>query len=337
MARIPVFSSIVINSINQTSAIASSIVSFNYTDLFSAGASTLELEVLSNSPVMPTVGQFIEIKFKYQDGGAEGTTGTMRVDDFVRGYRPDTIKIGAIAWDYGSSGWSSGGRIFYGNSSLQAIVADNATRLGLTGSYQPSPLPSGLIIGSTGTISAAPENGVSVSTTESRFALLKQIADEYGYAFQAKGGFLFFRSIELVRQQSAIATLTTSDISPGCTFRQKASGLIRQCLVTTRSGTTTTYTDSSVPTAIGTALTIDGRYFENLTATSAIAFGQFVKANADQFSAQLRMAGNPLLTAGSVINLLNFATPQNRRWLITKASHSISPSGFLTGLDMVGV
>ena len=337
MSRKPIFTSIVINSVDQTAAIASSIVAFNYTDIFAAGGSTLELDILANSPVLPLQGQFIEIKFRYQDGGVEGTTGTMRIDDFQRSYRPDTIKVGAIAWDYGSSGWSRGSKVIYDGSSLKAIVEDNATRLGLTGNYSPSPLPSTLTIGTTTLLSASVDNTVKIISTDSRFALLRAIAKDYGYFFQAKGGILYFKSIVDVKAAAAVATFTPSDVCPGATFRSKFGDLVRTATLTTRSGTSTTYTDNTVPSNVATNITISDLYFEGLTSTQARAAGIFAENNLDKEMGSIKLPGNAIATAGSCIALSGYSSAQNRNYLIMKANHSIDSGGWLTSLDLVGV
>jgi len=326
--------SVVVNSVDVTDAIASSIISLNYTDVFSSGASLIDFEVASDSPFMPVINQFIEIKFGYLDSpGFFVNTGTMRIDNVVQGFRPDTVKLGAIAWEAGQEAFNEGFSYGYQNFNLAAAIANSATVLGLTVSPLPNPLPNNLIIGTTPTLSASSSNTVSITSLRGRYRLLDDIATQYGYLFQAKGGILFFRRLTDVRALPAIATIPLSACQPGSTFRRNQAGVVRQVDITTRSGTTTTYTDALVPASIQTRVKIPD-YFENLGATAARAAGFFAERNEGMLTGRISFAGSVIYSSGQSVTLSGFTAPYNGKWLITQVNHTYGASGYTTELSL---
>lgn len=333
----PAITSVVLNSSNITTAIASSIVSFSFTDIYSAGASSLDLEVLSTYSPMPDIGQFIEVKFAYAEVPSVFiNTGTMRIDDVVRTYGGNTVKVGASAWDYSTAAFSKQGKITYANTDLRAIVQDNATRFGLTLEPLPNPLSNTIIVGTTSTLLASTDNLVSVSTSDSRFALLAQIASDYGYAFQMKFGKLYFQQIIALKSRSPVTTISPVSILPGAQFRNSLAGTFRRMNATTKSGTTQEIIDSTMPTSPDLSYKLpEGQYYENLASLTARVQGEFAKTNYSRFTGRIRVAGNPYLETPNNINLTGFDSVVNGAYQIKKVTHSISKSsGWISDLDI---
>lgn len=332
--RVPKIWSVVVNSVNVTTAIATSIVSLNFIDIFQSGASTAEIELLTSSPYVPVIGQFIEIKFGYLDTpGTVITTGTMRIDNVVETFRPNTVKYNAIAWEQGTEALDEGYSYGYQNYNLKAAIDNSASILGLTVSSLPSPLSSTLIIGTTSTLSAAPGNTVSITSTGGRYRLLEKIANEYGYAFQVKGGVLSFKRLADMRAAAAIATLSAINCKTGASFRNNVSGVVKTVSVTTRSGTTAPYTDANAPSYVNTKVQISD-YFENLAATAARAEGLLAEKNSKILTGTIAIAGSLVYTAGATINLSDFPAFYNRKWLINQVAHDFGAKGWTEELSI---
>lgn len=332
--RVPKIYSVVVNSVNITDAIFSSIISLNFTDVFASGASLVDFEVLSNAPSLPTLNQFIEIKFGYQDSPSQlVNTGTMRIDNVVEGFRPNTIKFGAIAWEKPSEGWSEGYSYGYQNFPLRNAIDNSATALGLTLNPLPNPLPNDLIIGTTSTLSASSNNSVVVNSQRGRYRLLDDIARAYGYLFQVKGGTLLFQRLTEVRARPAVSTIPLGAIMPGATFRSNTANQVKTVDITTKSGTTTTYTDPNVPSSVNTKVKLPD-YYENLTATSARAAGFFAERNSDRLTATIKFAGSILYQAAQTVNLSGFKSDYNKKYLISRVVHDYGAQGWTTQLDL---
>lgn len=317
-----------------TNGAIASLISVEYNDIYSVGASTLEMDFLSSYSSMPALNTFVEIGICYSSSsGNVLRTGIMKVDDITRRYGGATTRIGAIAWNYDTEGFSVGGGITYTNSTVASVVADNTSRMGLTLSPLPNPLPS-TIIGTTNVLSASVDNLCVLSTEESRVGLLQEIAEDYGYAFQIKSGILYFRALSNLRALATVMSLTATDIMPGAEFRESLSGTFRRAIATTRSGTIATTTDSTMATTPDLSVEHSkGQYYENLASTALRSNGELARRNFGRYTGRIRCAGHYLLQCPNNIQLVSVGSDSGK-YQIVKANHDFSSSGWLTNLEL---
>ena len=136
-----------------------------------------------------------------------------------------------------------------------------------------------------------------------------------------------------MRAATAIATLSAILCKPGATFRNNVSGVVKTVLITTKSGTTTSYVDANAPSYVNTKIKIPD-YFENLTATAARAEGVIAEKNSKILTGTVAIAGSLTYQAGATINLSDFSAFYNRKWLITQVAHDFSPNGWTEDLSI---
>ncbi|NJM69236.1 MAG: hypothetical protein HC862_02850 [Scytonema sp. RU_4_4] len=329
----PIFSSVVINAATATVSIGAHISNFSYTEIWGAAASHFEFDLADSASIKPTIGDYLEIKFKYADDPAANlvNTGTMRVDDTVRRYDYPLLSIGANAFDY-----NLGNRIpiSYTNASIRAIVETQSSVFGLS-------LPdlntiSGAIAGTSTNVTDP-----KVEKAESRAEMLALLARKYGYFFNLYLGQLIFRDISILESQPAARVLTKSDVCNDVVpqSRKTTSGNFKNVQVSYNN-------NGSAATGVYTATADDGAltnntinlssegYYNNFDSASRRGYGQIKESNRNWNRMSISCEGHYLLRVGNVVQLADFY-PDYGFWLIEQAVHTIRKSdGWRTQLDL---
>lgn len=332
----PVIKSVVMNSANITSLISPDILSLTYTDVLEAGASTFDLELRNLNRNMinpPKMGDYIEIKFGYSNSAAEVNTGTHRVDDVIREYGYDTLRIGARAYDYGiglKSNVGTSGKIVFQNSTLRSIVQTIAGQFSLT--LVGTSTISTLIVGT----SSVPGSTQSVTESgDSWLDLAQKLATKYGYAFNLKLGQMLFRSYDSLDAQGYSVLASVTDIVPRPRFRENIVGNYQSASVASKGGTTVTVIDNVIP-GITDKIDLTGEgYYDSLDAAIFRAKGAIIESNKDRHIGQIKIPGNTNAIAGNNIQLINLDERDNGLYAIDRAVHTVSPSdGWTVSLDI---
>ena len=332
----PIIKSVVLNSVNITNAIVPDILSLTYTDLLEAGASTFDLEIRNKGRSLatpPTMGDYLEIKFGYQGSVSEVNTGTCRVDDVIREYGHDTLRIGARAYDYGiglKSNVGSSGKIIFQNSTLRSIVQTIASQFSLT--LVGTSSISTEVVGTTATLGSS---NIVTESGDTWLDLAQKLAVKYGYAFNLKLGQMLFRSYDSLNAQGYSVLLTSTDLVPRPRFRENIVGNYQKATVASKTGTTVTLTDNTIPGVRDTVdLTSEG-YYNSINNAVLRATGAIIESNKDRHIGQVKIPGNPNAIAGNNAYITTLDDRDEGMYGIDRAVHTLSASeGWTVQLDL---
>lgn len=333
MPEKPVIKRVVLNAVNVTELIKPDILSLTYTDLLEAGASTFDLELRNRNRSMatpPKMGDYMEIRFGYQNSTEEVNTGTHRIDDVVREYGHDTSRVGARAYDYGI-GLKTTGAIVYTNQTLRAIIQDVATRFGLT--LVGTSTISTEIVGTTPTPGAT--NAVTVRNDQSWLSFVQELAVKYGYFFNLKFGELVFRSIRSLNAVPTVGFITGTDAVPRPRFRENIQGNYKTAIALIKNNTQMTVVDDTSPGVTDTVDLSNEGFYNNSNSAFLRGLGAVLESNKDRHVGSVKVPGRTTLIAGNNFDVAGLDDRDNGIYAIDRAVHTVSPTeGWTTQLDL---
>lgn len=330
MVRVLQITSFVVNTVQRITELGRNIISINYTDPLEAAASRLEIVFNANEPIANLhINNFIEVKFKWDTDSVEFNTGTHKIDTVERGMNPGTYMIGAIAYDF-QLGLTSVKAWKYVNATLSSIVNNIAGQTTPVLTVQGDP-DTTILVGT------SQSNVVGSSVTEedrTALALLKKLANKYGYAFNLKYGQLRFESFELLAARSSVKTYTNTDLNKGTRYNSDAVGTLRTAFAYYQNPTPLSfisYIDNSAYKQDTITYDNEGYYRDNAAALLR-SKGGLREANLRQNSGKLEVEGEVFLYAGRRISILSGSNFVN--YLIDRAYHRLSSKGWLCSLDV---
>lgn len=322
----PIVSSVVRNSVQIVNEISPYITDFNYEDILKAGVSKIVLGITpyNNRPVL---GDFLEIRIRYLGDILFLNTGTHRIDDIQYRFGEDRISIGAVSWDY-QLGLKEVGKGVFSNTNLSIIVSSIANEFNLTVGGVVSSNKAGTSESGTGLVSESYED-------ESKLDFLANLAIKYGYAFNLKFGILVFQSIETLRNDTSIKTITASDIIAGSRFRESVYNTFRFIRVKHKNGTIV-LTDTSIPGDDELDLRDEG-FYENFASAVMRAKGAAYQFNTRRITGQISLYGDSIYSAGANITITGLGTPIDGKFNIEKVNTNLTPNGWITTLDITAI
>lgn len=325
-----IITSFVVNAIQRRDELVASITDITYSDPLEAAASRLEITFGVTQPIANlNINNFIEVKFKYSTDAQEFNTGTHKIDSVERGMNPGTWMIGAIAYDF-QLGLASIKSWKYTNSTLSSIVNNIAGQTTPVLTVQGDPDSSLLV----GTSQSNVVGSAVVEEERTALALLKKLAQKYGYAFNLKYGQLRFESFELLSARAAVANYTNTDLNKGTKYQASALGTLRTALAYYQDPTPLTYIsyiDNGAYKQDSVSFDNEG-YYRTQAAALLRSKGGLREANLRQDGGKLELEGETFLYAGRRIQLLNGSNFVS--YLIDRAYHRLNKDGWRCSLDV---
>ena len=176
------------------------VTSLSYTDKASGESSDLDIDIINHQRLwmkdwIPTKGDKIQCKFRYEGIPEVLDCGNFEVDDFEYSGAPDKLRLSAIATAITGKLREKNTKS-YEKTTLKAVASEVASRngLSLTGKVKDV------------TIERLTQN------EQSDLEFITKLAEEYGHKTKVENGQLIFFTEEELHAQPAIATLTDKDI-----------------------------------------------------------------------------------------------------------------------------
>ena len=291
------------------------LLELTYTDFLEGESDSVEivLEDIDHrwaGPWYPQFGDTVEVWIGYQDG-PRLPCGSFEIDEVELSGPPDVMRVKALAAGIRRSVRTSNGRA-YENTTLGDIAATIARRNKLK---------------LAGTIDKISVRRVT-QFAETDLVFLKRLAEEYGYSFAVRAGFLCFFKLSELKAQAPTLVITRQDVTR-FQARDKVHGVAAAATVTyhdPRSKSTRTHktADQTAKTNARGAdeLKVVARA-ENAEQAKRKADAALDRQNENQTSMSLTMTGNVKLAAGSNVSLVGFGQFDGK-YTITQSRHAFS-------------
>lgn len=309
--------------------------SVTFEDRLGGNTSMLEMAFL-RTPGTPLFNRGDKTKFKLsggQVGGLTLDTGIMVVDRVDSSFMPNVITVRAMSYDY-----ELGGRgktdIAYQGSTLRNIVLTQANF------FDPPLLVDnnganimGEVVGA-----ASTDGGTDYrESAESRIALLQQLAQKYGYAFQIRNDVLTFIAYESLEGRASVRTIDLSEVEPGAEFDDNEGSSIYRVYVEHNGTGFTNMIDNFSRSNDLVDLRSEG-WYANSVVSGRRAYGLIKERNNNRRVGRLTLWGDGLLRAGDNITLNSTWWNWSGRYSIVTATHRLTPNqGWRTSLEIRGI
>ena len=309
-----------------TGDISPFLVDLSYTDFMEGESDSVELVLEDvqrrwSGPWYPQFGDTIEVWIGYQDG-QQLPCGAFEIDEVELSGPPDVMRVKALAAGVKRSVRTRNGRA-YESTTLANIAATIARRNQLK---------------LAGTIEKIDIRRVT-QFAETDLVFLKRLAQEYGYSFAVRGGYLDFFKRSDIKARAPTLTITRQDVTR-FQARDKVRGVAAAATLTyhdprtkgTRSHKTAdkaAKTNARGADELKVIARAESAEQARLKAAAAID-----RQNEDQTSMSLTMSGNVRLAAGNTVALSGFGQFDGK-YTITQSRHTFSRSqGYASEVEL---
>ncbi len=319
---------------NITHDIAPHLTSLTYSDRLTGESDEIEIELEDtegkwNGAWYPGHGDSLSLGFGWRGAGIR-TIGRFEIDEVEPSGPPSSVNIRALA-----TGIRAPVRTIehkaYENTTLDQVAEQIAQRQGMTlvGSIEPIPLD-------------------RLTQQESDLEFLRNLADQYDYAFKITGDRLVFHRVSELAKGSPVASFTLKqledyrirdqirDVPSKVSVKHHDPATKKMVAYDVQNGETV-----AVPSSVTKSTTsADTRKKRKRSASAAESKAQAqaeqAKANRARTAGSISMMGAPFLMSGNVI-ALTAAGKLTGHYLITGARHTFSRSGYRSTLEVCRV
>jgi phage protein D len=310
------------NSRNVTRDVAPYVLSITYTDELAAKDDEINITFEDSNDRWkrqwyPQKGDMLDVKIGMKDKIVKMlNAGSFEIDELNFHSPPDTIAVRGIS-AYIKQSFRQKKTTAWENTTLSKIVSTIASRDNLTPNLYISP-----------DIVFKRKDQKDLSD----LAFLAQLASQYGYYTKIDHGRLIFIKKEKAESVSVVMKLKrgVSNII-SYSFSDRTHKIYRACTVSywnPKKKKKITYTHSDPNVVKGDILKIHERV-ENMQQAIERAKEELKMANRLQVEANITLMGEPYLTAGSKVGLVDFGVLSGE-YLIEQSRHNISRSGYVT-------
>ncbi|MCU1718673.1 phage late control D family protein [Pseudomonas sp. 5P_3.1_Bac2] len=303
--------------------ISAHLLSLDYSDYLSGQSDELSVSLENTEgkwtgPWYPGHGDRLSLALGWQ-GQAPRLLGEFVIDEIEVSLSPATVNIRALAASITSAVRTPEHRA-YEQLSLPAVVQQIAARQGLT------------LVGK-----IEPIQFDRLTQQEGDLAFLRQLADEYDYAFKVRGQQLVFHAISDLASAVPVAEVAINELR-SASFRDQIKQVPKAAevkhkdpaskqLVSVRVANSQSHALPS--SASQTSSSADTRKVRSRSTTLSVATAkaqaELAKANRERTTSSWSMMGRPHLISGNVLNLTS-ADVLAGHYLITASRHSFSRS-----------
>lgn len=309
---------------NITRDIGKHLLSITYSDVLSGGSDSLDIELEDSEGKWldawyPGHGDTLELSLGWV-GGPLRSLGRFEIDEIELLCAPSVVRIRSLATGIAVAVRTTEHRA-YEATTLDAVARQVAQRQGLTltGRIEPIQLD-------------------RLTQQESDLEFLRQLADEYDYAFKVVGHRLVFHRIGDLARQAPVASLTLKDLA-GVSLRDQIRTVPQKTEVKHRepakkqlisyqivNGKTVAVPSSSSKAATSADTSKQRKRSTSAGQAKARANADLARANRERTTGNWSCIGMPGLVSGNVVALAA-AGKMGGQYLLTQSTHRLSRSG----------
>ena len=318
MAIVPAWSVVIDGAEDATSALARCLLSLSVTDESGFKSDTANIVVDDSHRVtLPEKGARMTIRMGYDETLA--VMGTFTLDRITVSGPPDTLTLTGSGADFRDNLKSLKTRSF-DNIAIPALLetlgADNGYAVQTAAKF------AGIVL-----------NHID-QTNESDLNLITRIAADYGgiakitgrdIVFTERGAGLSASGIRLAPVSLAMEQLTSWSLT--------ISDQPKYGAVSARYPDLAGGGDKTVTAGSGEPVYSLNHTYPNETSALAAANARLVAINADTMSLNATLPGDTRLMAETPVTLTGGRSSLNRRWIIRRATHTITAGGYSTSVD----
>lgn len=312
---------------NITHDISKNLTSISYSDFLTGQADTLDIELEDTEGKWldawyPGHGDALALSLGWS-GKPLRTLSRLEIDEVDFSSAPATVGIRAIATGINTALRTTEHKA-YENTTLAAVAQEVASRLGLTlvGSIEPIKLD-------------------RLTQQESDLEFLRNLADEYDYAFKVTGSRLVFHAISELAKGKPVAQLMLKDLSnvhlrdqirtvpEKVSVKHKDPAKKKLISYDIKNGETVAVPSSSSGTTTSADTKKQRKRSASEEESKAKAKADLAKANRGRTTGSWSMMGQPNLVSGNVVTLVA-AGKMGGNYLIMSAQHRITRGGGYT-------
>lgn len=319
---------------NITRDIAKDLTSLTYSDRLSGESDDMDIELQDtegkwNGPWYPGHGDSLTLGFGWL-GKAIRTIGRFEIDEIEPSGPPSSVSIRALA-----TGINTPVRTIehqaYENTRLDQVAQQIAQRQGLTlvGSIEPIALD-------------------RLTQQESDLEFLRNLADQYDYAFKVTGDRLVFHRISELAKAAPVATFTLKQLEDyrirdqiravpaKVSVKHHDPATKKMVSYDLQNGEVVAVASSASKTTTSADTHKKRKRAVSASEAKAQAKAEQAKANRARTSGSITLMGAPMLVSGNVIALTD-AGKLTGHYLVTAARHTFTRSGYRSALEVCRV
>lgn len=297
------------------------VMGITYTDNVDGKADELTLKVDDSKGLWryrwrPDKGDTLELLFGYD--GTMASSGSYNIDELEMGGPPDTVTLKCISVPIGSPLRTERSQP-HENKTIKQVVESVAERHGLT------------VVGDFGREIVLEK---LMQHRESDLSFLAKLAVKYGYVFNIRGSQLNFFSIYDLEASDSVTIISRSDLN-SYNVRDKSHGVYLSASSTYRNpddeGEIDVEIDGDADEPTADILEVRERV-ENDEQGEVVANSSLHHANTEAVKGTFTIEGNPLILAGSNIELRRMGRVSGI-WHLLTTTHRVTTGGYTTAFD----